>query len=65
MQEQLLRIDAEREAALDILLLLADSRAGASEYGRALDLLDDAESALGGLPADYAMKRLRWLASTA
>ena len=64
MQEQLVRLDVEREAAFDILLLLADSRAVASEYGRALNLLDQAESAAGVLPADYEMKRLRWLAGS-
>jgi hypothetical protein len=64
MQEHLLVSDHEREAALDVLLLLADSHAADHRYRRALDLLDHAEAAAGALPAEYAMKRLRWLFAT-
>jgi hypothetical protein len=54
-------IAADRAAAIDILLVMADADAGWSEYDRALDLLDEAEHAAGPLPAQYAMKRIRWL----
>jgi len=61
MQESVLLTDTDRGAALDILLLLADSRADEQRYSRALDLLDEVEAAGGPLPAEYEMKRLRWL----
>ena len=61
MQEHTLLSDPDREAAFDILLLLADSRADEQRFSRALDLLDEVEAAGGRLPAEYEMKRLRWL----
>ena len=61
MDSHALAIDTEREAALDILLLLADARAGERQYSRALDLLTDAERAGGQLPLEYEIKRLAWL----
>jgi hypothetical protein len=54
-------IAVDKAAALDLLLLMADADAGWLEYERALDLLDEFEHAAGRLPADYEMKRLRWL----
>ena len=53
-------IAADRAAAIDILLLMADADAGWTDYDRALDLLDEAEHAAGPLPAEYEMKRIRW-----
>jgi len=60
MQEPQLGIDHEREAALDILLLLADAEARWHEYGRALDLLLTAEDAGCILSPEYRMKRHDW-----
>ena len=62
MQQDLASIDVERAAALDVLLLLADTRAGWAEYERALDLLEDVENAVGVLPPEYVFKRRAWLA---
>lgn len=53
----------ERDAALDILLLMADADARWSDYTRALELLDIAEDAAGILPLEYALKRERWSAA--
>ena len=50
----------ERQAALEILLLLADADAGWADYSHALELLDIAEDAAGALPFEYALKRERW-----
>jgi hypothetical protein len=50
----------DHAAALDILLLLADSRAGSSEFDRALDLLAEAERAGCALSAEYELKRRTW-----
>jgi hypothetical protein len=63
MQEHQLRTDEDREAAFDILLLLADSRAEERRFARALSLLDEA-GAVDALPAEYEMKRLQWLAAS-
>jgi hypothetical protein len=60
MHEHQLRVDDDRAAALDILLLLADAGARWSEYDHALDLLEEAEHAAGGLPPEYALKRVSW-----
>ena len=60
MHEHLLRIDNERAAALDILLLLADAEARWSDYRRAIDLLDQAEDAGCILTPEYQMKRSAW-----
>ena len=54
-------VAADRAAALEILLLMADADARWSEYDRALDLLDEVEHLVGRLPAEYEMKRNRWL----
>lgn len=61
MHMEPLATDSDREAALDILLLLADARASARQYRRALDLLTEAELAGGRLPLEYEVKRLAWL----
>jgi sulfide:quinone oxidoreductase len=57
---------AERDAALDLALLLADEDAAVGDFGQALHALD-AAAALGGgvLPAAYAERRDRWLAELA
>jgi hypothetical protein len=60
MHEHKLRIEADHAAALDILLLLADAGARWNEYEHALDLLDQAEDAAGGLSPEYALKRRDW-----
>lgn len=50
----------DREAAYEVLLLLADADARWSDYGSALRLLDHAAEAAGGLPTEYEFKRARW-----
>jgi hypothetical protein len=64
MQEHQLRIDDDRAAALDILLLLADAEARWRQYDRALDLLCEAEDAGCILSPEYRMKRRSWDART-
>jgi sulfide:quinone oxidoreductase len=61
-----LAADSEREAALDLALLLAEEDAAAGDLRQALHALD-AAAALGGgvLPAAYAERRERWLAELA
>jgi sulfide:quinone oxidoreductase len=53
----------EREAALELALLVADEDAAAGDFAQAVNALD-AAAALGGgmLPADYVERRERWLA---
>ena len=54
---------AERDAALDLALLLADEDAAAGDLPQALHALDAAAALAGGvLPAAYAERRERWLA---
>jgi sulfide:quinone oxidoreductase len=54
---------AERDAALDLTLLLADEDAAAGDLHQALHALDAAAALSGGvLPAAYAERRERWLA---
>jgi hypothetical protein len=48
-------------AALDVLLLLAEADARWQDYGSAIRVLDMAERALGALPGEYALKRARWV----
>jgi hypothetical protein len=60
MHQHRQRIDEDHAAALDILLLLADAGARWKEYDHALDLLDEAEAAAGGLSPEYALKRVNW-----
>jgi hypothetical protein len=60
MNEAWLRIDHDREAALDIILLLADAEARWQQYERALDLLIEAEDAGCVLSPGYEMKRRLW-----
>ena len=50
----------ERQAAYDVLLLLADADARWWDYAGALRLLDHAEEAAGTLPLEYEFKRARW-----
>ncbi len=65
MHRHQLRIDDDRAAALDILLVLADAEARWHEYGRALDLLEQAEGAGCVLTPEYRLKRNSWDASLA
>jgi hypothetical protein len=65
MHEHQLRIDDDRTAALDILLLLADAEARWKQYERALDLLFEAEDAGCVLSPEYRMKRHSWDAALA
>ena len=51
----------EREAALEVLLLLADADARWWDYASAVRLLDGAREAAGGLPMEYELKRARWV----
>jgi hypothetical protein len=65
MQEPQVRLDEDRAAALDILLLLADAEARWRQYERALDLLREAEDAGCALSPEYRMKRHFWDAELA
>lgn len=65
MHEQLLRIENDRDAALDILLVLADAEARWNDYERALDLLNEAEDAGCVLTPEYELKRHTWDAALA
>ena len=65
MQEQQPRIDEDRAAALDILLVLADAEARWNHHERALDLLNQAEDAGCVLSPSYRMKRHFWDAALA
>jgi hypothetical protein len=60
MHQPKISVDNDRGAAVDILLLIADSRAGGREYDRALDLLAHAEDAAGPLSPEYELKRHVW-----
>jgi hypothetical protein len=60
MHQHQMVIDDDRAAALDILLLLADAEARWGKYGRALDLLFEAEAAGCVLSPEYRMKRHSW-----
>ena len=65
MQEHPLRIDEDRAAARDILLLLADAEARWRDYERAVDLLQEAEEAGCILSPEYRLKRHSWDAALA
>jgi hypothetical protein len=65
MHEHQLRIDEDHAAARDILLLLADAEARWNDYGRALELLGEAEDAGCILSPEYRMKRHTWDAALA
>ena len=55
----------ERDAALELALLLADEDAAAGDLPQALHALDAAAALAGGvLPAAYAERRQRWLSET-
>jgi hypothetical protein len=60
MHEHQLTIEDDRDAALDIILLLADAEARWHQYERALDLLIEAEVAGCVLSPEYRMKRYSW-----
>jgi hypothetical protein len=52
--------DPGRQAALEILLLMADADARWGEYRHAVSLLDSVEEIVGELSVEYALKRDRW-----
>ena len=53
---------ADRDAALELALMLADEDAAAGDLNQALHALDAAAALAGGvLPAAYAERRARWL----
>jgi hypothetical protein len=54
------RITGEN-AALEVLLLLAEADARWQDYRSAVRLLDMAERAAGELPDEFALKRARWV----
>jgi len=54
--------DAERQEALSLALLLADSDARWGDYASALNALDAAEALEGALPPEYEAKRREWRA---
>jgi hypothetical protein len=55
-----IQLDEGRQAALEVMLLMADADARWWNYDGAVALLDSAEAAVGNLPADYEFKRARW-----
>ncbi|HYB30656.1 MAG TPA: FAD-dependent oxidoreductase [Solirubrobacteraceae bacterium] len=54
--------EAERQEALSLALLLADSDARWGDYASALNALDAAEALEGALPPEYEAKRREWRA---
>ena len=65
MQAQPAHTTDDHQAALDILLVLADAEARWREHARALELLDEAEDAGCVLSPEYRMKRHLWDAALA
>ena len=59
--------DAERaeetscDAALEVMLLLAEADARWGDYPSAVRVLDMASRAVGELPSEYGVKRERWM----
>ena len=53
-------LSSGHQAALDVLLLLAEGDARTLDYGGAVRLLDHAAEAGHGLPIEYQLKRHRW-----
>jgi len=53
-------IDADREAAVDLMLTLAEGNARRGDYRFAIGELEAAESLAGGLSPEYRVKRRRW-----
>ena len=53
-------LSSGHQAALDVLLLLAEGDARARDYDGAIRLLDHAAEAGHGLPIEYQLKRHRW-----
>jgi hypothetical protein len=60
MHELEVRLESERDAAFDILLLMADADARWRDYDGAIALLEHAEEAAGALSPEYELKRLAW-----
>ena len=48
------------EAALEVMLLLADADAGWCDYRSAVRVLDMTRRATGRLPLEYELKRVHW-----
>jgi hypothetical protein len=55
-----IQLDEGRQAALEVMLLMADADARWWNYEGAVALLDSAQAAVGALPAEYELKRARW-----
>ncbi len=53
--------DPGRQAAIDVLLLMADADARWGDYRHAVSLLDSVGEIVGELPPEYALKRERWM----
>jgi hypothetical protein len=53
--------DPGRQAAIEVLLLMADADARWGEYRHAVSLLDSVEEIVGELLPEYALKRERWM----
>jgi hypothetical protein len=53
-------LSSGHQAALDVLLLLAEGDARSRDYRGAVQLLDHAAEAGHGLPIEYQLKRHRW-----
>jgi hypothetical protein len=52
--------DPGRQAAIEVLLLMADADARWGDYRHAVSLLDSVEEIVGELPVEYAIKHQRW-----
>lgn len=50
----------DRQAALEVLLLMADADARWWDYGSAVRLLDHAAESGSEIPPEYELKRARW-----
>jgi hypothetical protein len=53
-------IDADREAAVDLMLVLAEGNARRGDYGFAMREVDAADALAGGLSPEYRVKRRHW-----
>jgi hypothetical protein len=49
-----------QDAAVEVMLLLAEADARWEDYGSALRVLDMVTKAVGAVPAEYELKRARW-----
>ncbi len=49
-----------QDAAVEVMLMLAEADARWEDYGSALRVLDMLSRAVGEVPAEYELKRARW-----